>query len=78
MQTGNLHAAAIIEPYNDPASVRTDCGMLGAGHTVALAAAHDDKKRLKGACFQALTYVSDHTCALCYRDGKSGGKRSGM
>lgn len=62
MQPGNSHAATVIEPNDDTSSSGVHPGVIGAGHSIATAAAGNDYKRLKWSSLQVLTHVTNHTC----------------
>ena len=60
VQTGDNHAALVIEPYNNPASLRVDGGVVSTGNAVPITTAGDDHKWLKRASMQKLTDVTYH------------------
>src|SRR5438132_1315976 len=60
VQPGDNHAAFVIEPYNNPASLRVDCGVVSTGNAIPISIASDDNKRLKQSSVQKLTDVTYH------------------
>src|SRR2546428_5903274 len=50
----------VIEPYNNPASLRVDGGVVSTGNAVPITTAGDDHKWLKRASMQKLTDVTYH------------------
>ena len=60
MQLGDNHAALVIEPYNNPASLRVDGGVISTGNAIPITTAGDDHKWLKRASMQKLTDVTYH------------------
>lgn len=64
MQAGDIEAAAVIEPYHDPVSLRISASVFGAGHTVTRAAAGDDEEWLEGPRIETLSDIGNHGSAF--------------
>src|SRR5439155_21743415 len=60
VQLVDNHAALVIEPYNNPASLRVNGGVISNGNAIPITTAGDDHKWLKRASMQKLTDVTYH------------------
>ncbi len=63
MQTGDGHAAIVVEPDDHSISGRTDSSVIGRGNAVAIATARDNEKRLERTGLQILAYLRSHICS---------------